>query len=218
MKEDAKGFVMLPSFVEQLEKINNDAVQLALYRAICRYGFYSEIPDFSDIDKFGMLDAVFYSVQRLIDWTKEQRNKKAQIARKNGLLSNGNPYFEKGKPNPYYLQEDNQDITNDNQDISIKEKRKEVKEESRKSVGKKTHTVRFQIPTLEEIKSFIQEKGYNVDADEFYNHYTANGWHIGINKMTNWEAAVGYWQSSHNHKGDDVDLSERTAADYNTSF
>lgn len=123
MKEDAKGFVFLPSFAEQVEKIKNETVQLALYKAIVKYGCYGETPDFSKIDNLGTLDAVFYSVQHLIDWTKEQRNKKADRARENGRLSNGNPNFEKGKPNPYYPQKDNQDISNDNQEISLKEKR-----------------------------------------------------------------------------------------------
>ena len=55
---------------------------------------------------------------------------------------------------------------------------------------------RFTPPTLEEVKQYITENGYNlVDADLFYNHYEAIGWKVGKNAMKDWRACVRGWQS-----------------------
>lgn len=51
----------------------------------------------------------------------------------------------------------------------------------------------FKKPTIEEIRAYIQAKGYNIDAEQFFLHYESNGWMVGKNKMKNWHAAVGTW-------------------------
>lgn len=57
----------------------------------------------------------------------------------------------------------------------------------------KTHS-RFVPPTLDEIRSYITEKNYSVDAESFYNFYESKGWFVGKNKMTKWKAAIANWQ------------------------
>lgn len=76
-------------------------------------------------------------------------------------------------------------------------KDKEVEE----SKGEKKGTrKRFSQPTLDEVKSFINENGYHVNAEKWYSHYEANGWMVGKNKMKDWHAAIRYWE--HNDFGD----------------
>ena len=53
---------------------------------------------------------------------------------------------------------------------------------------------RFIQPTIDEVRSFIREKNFSVDADAWYSHYEANGWMVGKNKMKDWRASVNYWQ------------------------
>jgi hypothetical protein len=53
---------------------------------------------------------------------------------------------------------------------------------------------RFVKPTLEEVKLFIEEGRYRVDAEAWYAHYEANGWRVGKNRMVRWKAAVHTWQ------------------------
>jgi len=48
-------------------------------------------------------------------------------------------------------------------------------------------------PALQQVKDYISEKKYNIDAEKWYNHYTAVGWKIGKNKMKDWKAAVRTW-------------------------
>ena len=52
---------------------------------------------------------------------------------------------------------------------------------------------RFQKPTIEEIRQYCQEKGYNVDAEQFFNFYESKGWVVGKSPMKNWRAAVSTW-------------------------
>lgn len=49
-------------------------------------------------------------------------------------------------------------------------------------------------PSVEEIKSYADEKGYyNFDAERFYDYYEANGWHCGKSPMKDWKAAMRNW-------------------------
>lgn len=60
---------------------------------------------------------------------------------------------------------------------------------------------RFQPPTVEEVRQYCLEHGYDVDAERFVNHYTSNGWKVGRNPMKDWKAAVRNW-SRQDRKGD----------------
>lgn len=51
-------------------------------------------------------------------------------------------------------------------------------------------------PSLEEVKSYISEKGYAVDAERFWSYYESNGWRVGKNPMKNWKAAISTWARS----------------------
>lgn len=48
-------------------------------------------------------------------------------------------------------------------------------------------------PNLDEVKAYIAEKGYSVDAEHWYDFYQSKGWYIGKNKMKDWKAAVRTW-------------------------
>lgn len=54
---------------------------------------------------------------------------------------------------------------------------------------------KFKKPTIDEIRSFILEKNYSVDADRFFNFYESKGWLVGKSPMKNWKAAVANWAS-----------------------
>lgn len=52
----------------------------------------------------------------------------------------------------------------------------------------------FVKPEIGEIRAYIDEKNYDVNADAFYAFYESNGWMVGRNKMRNWKQAVVTWQ------------------------
>lgn len=57
---------------------------------------------------------------------------------------------------------------------------------------------RFVKPTVEEIESYIKEKGYSVDANTFFNFYESKGWKVGKSPMVSWKASVATWNKGQN--------------------
>jgi DNA-binding transcriptional MocR family regulator len=59
----------------------------------------------------------------------------------------------------------------------------------------------FRKPTLEEVRSYISEKGLNVDAEYFYDYYESNGWTVGKNHMKSWQSTLNNWSRREKKKG-----------------
>lgn len=59
----------------------------------------------------------------------------------------------------------------------------------------------FSPPTVEEVKAYCTEKGYNIDPDRFVDFYTSNGWKVGKNPMRDWKAAVRNWSRKEQPSG-----------------
>ena len=57
-----------------------------------------------------------------------------------------------------------------------------------------TKTKRFIKPSLDEVRSYCQERHNNVDAERFIDYYESNGWKVGKNPMKDWKAAVRTWE------------------------
>ena len=57
-----------------------------------------------------------------------------------------------------------------------------------------TKGYRFKPPAREEVQSYIDEKGYSIDAERFIDYYTANGWKVGKNPMKDWKATIRNWE------------------------
>ena len=123
----------------------------------------------------------------------EVRQRRAEAARRNGRKG-GNPNFKKGQPNPYYrttesVMEDNPIVEQSNVEYSRVKKQKESPK------GEKKTASRFSAPTVDEVRAYAQEKGYNVDPEHFVDYYTSNGWRVGRNPMKDWRATVRTWAS-----------------------
>lgn len=54
---------------------------------------------------------------------------------------------------------------------------------------------RFTKPTIAEIKAYCLEKGYDIDAEYYYNYNEARGWMLGKNHMKSWKANLATWNS-----------------------
>jgi predicted phage replisome organizer len=87
----------------------------------------------------------------------------------------------------------NANVTQCNATEEEKEEEVEVEEE-KENVSQAKPRKRFIPPTLEEVRSYCQERKNNVDAQRFIDYYTANGWMVGKNKMKDWRAAVRNWE------------------------
>lgn len=60
---------------------------------------------------------------------------------------------------------------------------------------------RFTKPTLEDVIAYCTERNKGVDAQKWYDYYSANGWKVGKNPMKDWKAAVRTWERSGNNGG-----------------
>jgi hypothetical protein len=69
--------------------------------------------------------------------------------------------------------------------IKLNTKEKEKEKETAK---------RFLPPSVDEVKKFVSEKNYSVDAEAFIAFYQSKNWYIGKNKMKDWRAAVVTWE------------------------
>ena len=84
------------------------------------------------------------------------------------------------------------------------EQEQEQEQKKNKSVSQKKA---FQKPTLEEIKKYVVEKGYNLNAEKFFNFYESKGWKVGKTPMVSWTHAVATW-----HNADTPKLAKQTSA------
>ena len=55
-------------------------------------------------------------------------------------------------------------------------------------------------PSLESVTEYCKERGGKVTPERWYDHYSANGWMCGKNKMKDWRAAVRKWETSEFNK------------------
>lgn len=121
-------------------------------------------------------------------WAEQKRKQKA-----NKLLSSGNfppnVHLESNKSN----QELEKDI-----DIDIDKDIIGINPTDTPSKPKKTS--KFIPPTLEEVQAYCKERGNNVDAEKFINHYGASNWYRGKTKITNWKACVITWEKGYNNQ------------------
>ena len=88
---------------------------------------------------------------------------------------------------------------NSAESTQIKEKEIKEKDNIKESIKEKSEPAkRFRPPTFEEVQSYIQEKGYSVDAEAFIAFYESKGWMVGKNKMRDWRMAVVTWSKRDN--------------------
>ena len=141
----------------------------------------------NDFDLFKSDGKVFWS-NSVLD--RLNRRKEISEKRKVAILKRWKSVeneIHQYKSNTNVLENDtkNKDKGKDKESISI-----EIDSTSAKSAK------RFCPPTLEEVKSYVIEKGYTMDAERFCNFYESKGWFVGKNKMKDWQAAVRNWEKS----------------------
>jgi len=70
---------------------------------------------------------------------------------------------------------------------------KDIKEKiyKKEKAGDAPH--RFIPPTVEQVRSMVLNKGYDVDPEQFVDFYESKGWMVGKNKMKDWQASLRTW-------------------------
>ena len=103
---------------------------------------------------------------------------------------------------------DYQDITNEltnKQQTTNKRLTNDQQYHNNDNKGNKGTKIRergFTPPALDEVRDYVREKGYRMDADAFFDHFSASGWVMkGGQKIKDWKAAVRNWERRE-HSGD----------------
>ena len=125
-------------------------------------------------------DPVAFAIWKMAQPLIDKRTKNYE----NGVLG-GRP---KNRPETEPKPTENRIEPNDN--LKDKEERINIKEIPT-CVGTKKSGITP--PTLQEVKDYVMEKGYNMDAERFVDFYESKGWMVGKNKMKDWKAAVRNW-------------------------
>lgn len=56
-------------------------------------------------------------------------------------------------------------------------------------------------PTLENIKSYVKEKGYKFNPEKFYQHYEILGWEYKGTPIKNWKLLADRWNNAERNTG-----------------
>ena len=93
-------------------------------------------------------------------------------------------------------------------DIDIDKEEDIEKEIIKDKAGKPPRATRFIPPTIDEVTAYCRERNNTVDPERFIDHYTANGWMVGKNKMKDWKASVRTWERRETKKPAPVDYGD----------
>ena len=74
----------------------------------------------------------------------------------------------------------------------------------------------FQKPTVQEVNEYIQEQGYSVNAERFFDYYESNGWKVGKWQMQDWRAAVRNWNRMDKERNAQRNAPEKRRAEGHT--
>ena len=70
--------------------------------------------------------------------------------------------------------------------------------EEKRTEEKRTTKGRFTPPTVKEVSEYCRERKNGIDAQDFIDHYEANGWMRGKNKIKDWKACIRTWEKRRN--------------------
>lgn len=147
------------------------------------------------------------SVQKIKE--KEKRSKKEKENIYNNIYNNKYIYnnnFKEEKEN--LIKEKEESILSSNQDVKQAELESDsvsMQKENQKVIQSQpsvqpdasdTKPKRFKAPSVDEVKAYITEKGYSIDAEAFVDYYTSKGWVVGKSPMKDWKAAVRTWNNN----------------------
>lgn len=172
-------FTFYRSFYDAI-KVLPKKEQTAVVLAICAYALDNEEPKLT-----GTASAIFTLVRPTLDASR----KKAESGKRGGEANQSESKPE-AKPKQTAREKEGEN-----------EKEGEIEKENECYTPKPpTGAKRFTPPSLADVQSYCLERNNGVDPVRWFNHYTANGWMVGKNKMKDWKAAVRTWENQAGRK------------------
>lgn len=86
----------------------------------------------------------------------------------------------------------------------------DIEKELEKEKEKELYYRESNAPTLEAVKKYCEERGNIIDAQRFFDYYSALGWVVGDKPITNWKAKARAWEKTEHKK------TEKTESSFDT--
>ncbi len=117
------------------------------------------------------------------------------------------PYIE----NKYKNTKENTTASNSSSHSTVLGEKPEKEEEERRERKKY-----FQIPIYDEVAMYVKERGYQMDASEFFDFYEERGWKANGRPMKDWRKCCDMWERNEKAKSDYMDAVAQQMFDYIT--
>lgn len=201
----------------------------AIYRRLLDYYYHTEAPiplETQSVTRRLRLGSHLDTVRLILDefFDKEddgyhnkradieinRYKRRAEIARNNGSKGGRKPRKTTTKTNlePSGLPDGNPGLTQGQANQEPRTINQEPNIDLGQNEKPRHKTAKFTKPTLEDVREYCRQRGNQVDAEQWYNHYTSNGWRVGKNPMKDWQAAVRTWEKS-NGNGQNQQLGQQ---------
>jgi len=197
MEKDS--FIFYKSFKEAIDLCPPE-VKLSIYEAIAEYALTEHEPTLTD--STALLCWKLIRPQLEANWRryrngqaggapKGNRNAAKQPKENNQETTDKQPTNNQAGTDP---EPDKQ--ANVNVNVKGKENGKVKEKEDKGETQSVTPVrVRFTAPEVSEVEDYCRERANGIDAHEFVDYYTANGWkQKGGNPIKDWKAAVRTWE------------------------
>ena len=170
MAENKKSFLLYCDLIHTVEQLTNEQAG-DLFKHILRYVNDQE-PQTDNVITRIAFEPIKQSLKRDLQKYQDIRKRNQDNARKrwDATASDRIPKHTK-----------NADSVSDSDSDSV-------------SVNVKKEIKGFVKPTIEQLKEYMSEQGMNDIAENWLNHYEANGWMVGKVKMKDWKASVRTWK------------------------
>ena len=152
--------------------------------AMMNYAATGEQPHFDGNERY-----IWPTIQEQIDRDSSAYRGKCGKNKENGKLG--------GRPKKQMVSTETERFSEKPKKAKEKEKEKEKEKDKDTYIeaDKPPTRTRFCPPSVDDVKAYCTEKGYNIDPQRFVDYYESNGWMVGKNKMRDWKAAVRGWNS-----------------------
>lgn len=223
-----EGYGMFWALVEKLRQQPDYKLPVVLIPALAARFGVSEAKLKTVIANYGLFivenDVVFFS-QSLIErmTLMEEKQEKRRLAsiranevrwKKQKMLSS-NSSFQTDSTNGIRTESEcNPNGVRNHPNINININKKENRVKEKDTQAKLAKSGRFVPPSLSEVKEYIAEKGYGVNAESFVAFYESKGWYVGKNKMKSWKQALVTWENRNKEKTGGSNYEEKTNSVY----
>ena len=180
-RKKQETLVLFPEVLSITQKFTDEQFGI-LMRAAFSYRFAGELYSGDDV----AVDVAFRTVASQIDRYQEFCNTQSMNAKGSEVQPSAAKYSQSQPSDP---------------PIHVQSMSNPCPIQSNESMADKPPTRHsFSPPSVDDVREYCREKGYNVDPERFVDYYTSNGWKVGRNPMKYWKAAVRSW-----NRKEDVD-------------